>query len=314
MECGSHGGLRKAIALLPGAAEPRVKPRSRHPLAVLRELNRRPDRRLSQSFLSDPSVADAMVRAADIGPTDVVLEIGPGLGILTQRLVSTAGSAVCIEVDRSLADALPGILGSPPNLRVVHGDVLSVDLSNVVTEPYSVVASLPYHIASPILFKLVFGALRPGRIVVMLQWEVAARVVARPGDMTYLGAALGTMVDARILRRVAPGSFAPAPKVRSAILRLDLLPEPRVRVGSLEHFLAFLRAGFAQPRKQLHNSLSQGLGAERSTVQAAAAKVGIDSTRRPGHMSLEEWERLYREMEDRGVRVGTEDGGGTEAG
>jgi 16S rRNA (adenine1518-N6/adenine1519-N6)-dimethyltransferase len=262
------------------------------PAAALRDLGVRPSKRLSQSFLRSPAVADVMVRSAGLAPTSTVLEIGPGLGILTGRLVRAAGRVVAIEVDRALAEALPRALSFPPTLRVVQGDALAVDLGELVQEPYTVVASLPYHIATAVLFRLAFQSPRPDRVVAMLQREVATRVAPPPGRLTYLGAALATVAEARILRQVPPGAFFPRPKVRSAVVRLDFRPEPLVPFERLDGFVAFLRAGFAQPRRQLHNSLALGLGVSGASIASAATRAGIDSTCRPGQLSLEDWIRL----------------------
>jgi 16S rRNA (adenine1518-N6/adenine1519-N6)-dimethyltransferase len=264
------------------------------PGRLLRSLDARPNKRLSQSFLKDQTVAQAMVRAGGLSPDDVVLEIGPGLGVLTGLLVQAAGRVICIEVDRRLAASLPNSIGSPPNLTIVQADALSLDLSEVVSEPYRVVASLPYHIATPILFKLAFQAPRPARIVAMVQQEVAERIAPTPGTMTYLGAALGTVARARIVRRVPPGAFHPPPKVRSAVIQLDFTDHPTVDVDSVDDFVLFLRAGFTQARKQLHNSLAQGLGRPSQEVHAEVERSGLDSSLRPGQLSREQWAQLYR--------------------
>src|SRR6266508_4432906 len=142
-----------------------------------------------------------MVEAADVGQEDVVLEIGPGLGMLTRELLATARRVVAVEVDRDLARVLHGALGAPPNLEVVQADALELDLADVIAEPYLVVASLPYHIATPLIFKLVFSRPRPRRIVIMLQEEVARRIAPGAGPSTYLSVALSTASEARIVRR-----------------------------------------------------------------------------------------------------------------
>jgi 16S rRNA (adenine1518-N6/adenine1519-N6)-dimethyltransferase len=269
-------------------------PRHLSPSAALRAMDRRPNRRLSQSFLRDVSVARSMVAAADLRPDDTALEIGPGLGILTRELLLAARQVVAIEVDQTLATALPGALGNPANLQVVRADALAVSLSEVIGEPYITVASLPYHVANPILFKLLFNPPRPTRIVAMVQLEVANRLVGRPGALTYLGAAVSLVADARIVRRVAPGSFFPAPKVSSAVVRLDLLSSLRVEVDSASSFLEMLRAGFAQPRKQLHNSLAQGLGVPPEQAAGAIRRAELDPSRRPGDLTLAEWALVYQ--------------------
>jgi 16S rRNA (adenine1518-N6/adenine1519-N6)-dimethyltransferase len=272
-----------------------------HPVAALRALNRRADRRLSQSFLTQPEIARAMVAAAELGPGATVLEIGPGLGTVTQELVATGAEVVAIELDRALAEALPARLGCPANLRVVVGDALAVDYGELVREPYAMVASLPYHIASPLLFKCLFTPPWPTRIVAMVQLEVANRIVGRRRAMTFLGMAVATVAEARLVRRVAPGSFFPVPKVWSAIVRLDLRPAPAVPAEGVSGFVEFLRAGFAQPRKQLHNSLAQGLGIPPAEAQAAARAVGVDSLRRPGDLDLSEWSALYDRLRPTGL-------------
>lgn len=259
----------------------------------MRRLGREPDRRLSQSFLRRSSVARAMVVAAEIDSSSTVLEIGPGLGVVTAELVGCAGRVVAIELDERLAAELPGRLGSPANLVVVQADALAADLASLVEEPYIVVASLPYHVATPILFKLVLDRPRPQRLVVMLQEEVARRIVPRPLPHTYLELAFAVVARARVVQRVPPESFFPVPKVESAIVRFDVLSEPSVPVDSVRDFVAFIRAGFTQPRQQLHNSLARGLGVAPSSVRAAARLADIDSASRPGMLGLQEWMALY---------------------
>jgi 16S rRNA (adenine1518-N6/adenine1519-N6)-dimethyltransferase len=264
------------------------------PGRLLRSLEARPNKRLSQSFLKDLGVAQAMVRAGGLTPSDTVLEIGPGLGLLTRLLVQAAGQVVCVEVDHRLATSLPYSIGAPANLQIVEADALSLDLSTVVSQPYRVVASLPYHIATPILFKLAFRPPRPSRIVAMVQEEVAQRIAPPPGALTYLGAALGVVARARIVRRVPPGAFYPPPKVRSAVIQLDLTEQPTVDVDSVDGFVQFLRTGFTQPRKQLHNSLAQGLGRPASEVHSLVKAADLDPSLRPGQLTLQQWANLYR--------------------
>ncbi|MBM2809434.1 MAG: ksgA [Chloroflexi bacterium] len=272
----------------------------RHPRKLLRESGAFPKRGLSQSFLADPAVARSMVQAADLNSSqDDVLEIGPGFGILTELLLTAARSVVGVELDASLASSLASRLNSPQNLRVVQADALHVSLVDLIDEPYVVVASLPYHVASPILFRLLTAPPRPQRLVVMLQEEVADRVVGRPGALTYLGAAMNTLAVPAIVRRVPPGAFFPPPKVRSAVVRLDVRSAPAVPVDDVMRFLAFVRAGFSQPRKQLHNSLAQGLGAPSLDVLEAARHAGIDPIRRPGVLSIADWSLLYHQFESR---------------
>ena len=263
------------------------------PAALLRDLDLRPDKRLSQSFLCEPAVARAMVHAALLSPDTSVLEIGPGLGMVTREIVRAAGSVVAVEVDRDLAGALHAALGTPPNLTVVEADALSVDLKQHVAEPFVAVASLPYHIATALLFRLLFVRPRPHRSVVMVQEEVARRLVANSAPANYLGIAVATVAEATIVRRVSPGCFFPMPKVRSALVRLDLLARPRMELDVAAPFLSFLRAGFAQPRKQLHNSLAQGLAVPTADVLAVLERASLDPRSRPGDLNVGDWVALH---------------------
>jgi 16S rRNA (adenine1518-N6/adenine1519-N6)-dimethyltransferase len=263
-------------------------------------MGRGPNKGLSQSFLTSPQIAAAMAQAAEFGQGAVALEIGPGLGILTRELLAVAGRVVCIELDSVLAAQLAESLGEPANLRVVQGDATTIDLEGVVQEPYSLVASLPYHVATPILFRFLFGKPKPRRVVVMLQEEVARRIVAPPGAMTYLAAAFGTVAEAKIVRRVPPGAFFPVPKVRSAIVRLDLRDHPAVDAEPLSGFIHFLRQGFTQPRRQLHNSLSLGLSQGAGAIASVLHAAGVEPSRRPADLSIDEWAAVYRGVQGAG--------------
>jgi 16S rRNA (adenine1518-N6/adenine1519-N6)-dimethyltransferase len=264
-----------------------------HPARSLNVAGRGARRRLSQNFLASPSVAAAIVRAADLGTHDTVLEIGPGLGVLTRFLVAAAARVVAVELDADLAAELPARLGHPANLQVIAGDALTTDLAALLAAPFTVVANLPYHVASPILFRLLFTPPYPSRIVAMLQEEVAERVVAQRPPISYPGAAVATVAEARIVRRVAPGSFFPVPKVRSAVVRLDRRLEPLVPATDVAPFVDFLRAGFSQPRKQLHNSLAVGLGSAVGVAARLAAAANVDPCLRPHQLSLDEWVALF---------------------
>jgi 16S rRNA (adenine1518-N6/adenine1519-N6)-dimethyltransferase len=259
----------------------------------MRALGLRPNRRLSQSFLRSPQIAQAMAHAAKIEPDDLVLEIGPGLGILTRELVRTAREVVAIELDSGLAAALGSSIGNPPNLRVVHADALKADLAELVAPPFKVVASLPYHVATPILFRLAFEAPTPDRIVVMLQEEVARRIVGAPGGRTFLNVALSVAMAPRLVRLVPAGAFHPVPKVRSAIVRLDRLAEAALPPDAISGFIDFLHAGFTQPRRQLHNSLAQGLQVAGAASRSILEEAAVDPSRRPADLTLDEWLRVF---------------------
>ena len=260
------------------------------PSTLLRQLGLRPRKRFSQSFLIDRRVPEGIVKAADVGPGDQVLEIGPGLGIMTRVLARKADRVVAIELDRDLAAALPGLV--PANVEIIQGDALDFDPASRFDRPYKLVANLPYTITSPFLFRYLEIRPAPISIVVMIQREVAERITAREGALSYLAVAVQSVATVRLVRLVPPGAFHPRPKVESAVIRLDPRPEPLVPPERRARFLALVRAGFTQPRKTLANSLAQGLGVPRPEAAARLERAGIAPERRPHELSLENWRTL----------------------
>jgi 16S rRNA (adenine1518-N6/adenine1519-N6)-dimethyltransferase len=266
----------------------------RGPAALLRQLGLHPRKRLSQSFLVDRRVAATIAAAAGLTHDDTVLEIGPGLGLLTAELVRRAGRVVAVELDEQLAAALPALLGHPPNLTVIQGDALAIDPATLVPAGYKVVANLPYHITSPLLRHLLETPHRPRRLVVMVQREVAERIVAAPGQLSYLAVLVQLYAEPRLVRVVPPGAFYPRPRVESAVLVLEVYPAPRVAREAPAAFLRVVQAGFKQPRKQLRNSLAEGLGCPPAEADALLRRAGLDPARRPQTLTLPEWEQLYQ--------------------
>ncbi len=264
------------------------------PAEQLARLGLRPRKRLSQSFLTDRRVAAAVARAALLESGDAVLEIGAGLGILTAELVRRAGRVVAVELDARLADALPALLGDPPNLSVVQADALALDPAARFAGAYKVVANLPYHITSPLLLRLLTLPRPPSLLVVMVQREVAERIAARPGDLSYLAVAVQLYAVPEIIRVVPPKAFYPRPKVESAVLRLTVRPAPAVAQATPDAFLRFVQAGFKQPRKQLHNSLAEGLGWRPDAAGRLLAQVDVDPARRAQSLTMGEWERVFQ--------------------
>ena len=226
-----------------------------------------------------------------------MLEIGPGLGILTQELARRARRVVAFELDRELAAVLPSML--PENVEVVQGDALVLDPAGYLDGPYKLVANLPYQITSPFLFRYLSIEPAPTVLVVMVQREVAERITATAGDLSYLAVAVQSAARPRIVRLVPPGAFHPRPKVESAVVKLEPLAEPLVPPEQRAAFLDLVRAGFGQPRKQLLNSLEQGFSQARgeawprAEVRALLDRAGIAVERRPQELRLEEWRTLF---------------------
>lgn len=251
---------------------------------------------LGQHFLTDSRIAGRILDAADLSPDDLIVEIGPGRGVLTKRLVDRVKRVVAVELDAELAAALPERLDYPANLTYVVADARVVDLAELIAPEtsYKVVANLPYYAANPIIRRLLESQPKPEVLVVMVQQEVAKNMVAAPGEMGILSVATQFYAKAKVVCSVPPRSFRPAPKVTSAVVRLDVLPSPAADVASEEDFFKVVRAGFAAPRKQLRNSLSQGLRIEPVAGGRILAEAGVDATRRPQTLDIDEWAGIYQ--------------------
>ena len=270
---------------------------------LLRKFDLRPKRGLGQSFLVDEGALRRIVKAAELGPHDVVLEVGPGLGGLTRLLAERAGRVVAVELDRRLVDVLRQTLSDLPNVEIVHGDILELDPEALVGRwlslpgwRYKVVANLPYYITSAVLRHLLTAEVKPQLMVVTVQREVAQRLVAGPGQMSLLAVSVQFYGRPRIVARLKAGAFYPSPQVDSTVVRVDLHERPPVDVDDVDRFFEVVRAGFAQRRKQLRNALSQGLSLPVEGVTEALRRAGVDERRRAQALSLEEWGRVYREL------------------
>ena len=274
--------------------------------AQLKELNIRPRKGLGQNFLVSPGVLDHILNAAEIKAEDLVLEIGPGLGVLTRALASRAGRVVAVEVDPVLVASLREQLHEYTNTEIVAGDILSLDVAGLLTGDtgiasapagaYKVVANIPYNITSAVIRHLLEARTRPALIILMVQKEVAQRITAAPGEMSLLSVSVQFYGTPQLVRHVPAGAFYPVPKVDSAILRIAPLADPRMDDRQVEGFFRVVRAGFGQKRKQLRNSLAQGLHLPTPTIDRAMNEAGIDPERRAQTLSVEQWMTLYRAL------------------
>ena len=259
---------------------------------------------LGQHFLIDGAVLEVITAAADISPDDIIVEVGPGLGILTEALAGKAGGVIAIELDDKLAALLKKTLASFDNVTVINDNVLNIEPGELLARRglkpvYKVVANLPYYITSPVLRHFLDSAARPQLMVVMVQREVAEAIAAGPGDMSLLSVSVQFYGRPEIVSYVPAESFYPVPEVDSAVLRINLYPEPAVAVSDEGGFFELVRAGFAAPRKQLANSLSQGLGLPKPGVLPLLEKADIEGERRAETLTLEEWARLWRVFEEK---------------
>ena len=262
--------------------------------AVASTFVRRRRKSLGQHFLVDARIANRIVAAAEPDGSDTVVEIGPGAGVLTRRLVEQAGRVVAVELDQRLGEELPERLGFPSNLSVVQGDGREIDIDELVgpATPYKVVANLPYYAAAPIVRRFLETVRPPTLMVVMVQREVADAMNAKPGEFTLLSVATQFYAEPSVVAQVPARSFRPPPKVSSTVLKLAVRAEPSVPVLDRRAFFALVRAGFSAPRKQLRNSLMQGTGAPAETVAASLCDAGIDPQRRPATLGIGEWAAL----------------------
>jgi len=249
-------------------------------------------------------VLKLVTSSAELNPADVAMEIGPGLGVLTRELARQAGWVVTVELDSKLAAILKQTLASLDNVTIVNEDILKVDPAALLQElkarfpsvknSYKVVANLPYYITSPVLRHFLEASVKPELMVVMVQKEVAEAIVAEPGRMSVLSVSVQFYGEPRIVSYVPARCFYPPPEVDSAILRVAPYPQPRVEVTDESSFFKLVRAGFTASRKQICNSLAQGLGLPKAEVLPLLEKAGIVPRRRAETLSLDEWARLWQ--------------------
>ncbi|MCH8108083.1 MAG: ribosomal RNA small subunit methyltransferase A [Chloroflexi bacterium] len=256
---------------------------------------------LGQHYLVDAVVLERILEAAELSAQDVVLEIGPGLGSLTRGLLERVASVIAVEMDPRLAASLASRLGNPANLTTVEADARTMDIGSLVggQAGYKVVANLPYYAANPIVRRLLEAEPKPGLMVFMVQKEVAQVMVAEPGRMGLLSVATQYYARPSLVCDVPPEAFNPPPKITSAVVRLEVRPEPAVAVADRDAFFALVRAGFSAPRKQLRNSLSHGLGVPGAEVGEFLEGLDLDGSRRAETLTIEEWAALYRGWETR---------------
>ena len=262
-----------------------------------------PSKALGQHFLTDYTIVNRIVSGADLASEDVVVEIGPGLGVLTERLAAIAGRVIAVELDQELAERLRS--KGLDNVFVVEGNALEVEPSGLLEAaglapdtPYVLAGNLPYNIGTAIVRRFLEAGHQPKRLVVMLQKEVAEGMTAPDGELGLLGVSVQVYARARKLFNVPARSFYPPPRVTSAVIRLDPYAVPLVGIEERERFFRVVRAGFSAPRKQLRNTLSQGLGLPPLVAAAAIEAEGLQPSLRPQQLRVEDWLRLSRRLGD----------------
>jgi 16S rRNA (adenine1518-N6/adenine1519-N6)-dimethyltransferase len=274
---------------------------------LLQEYQMHARKGLGQNFLVNSAILDKITKAANLSSSDLVIEVGPGLGVLTRQLIEQSGHVIAVEVDTRMVELLQNKIGTNPNLSLVSGDILEVDPLDLIQQEspkfaltipkpyqYKLVANLPYYITQPIIRRFCEARLKPTIIVIMVQKEVAKNIVAKPGDLGILAISIQFFGKPQIVDIVPAGNFYPAPKVDSAILKIDMYPQPAVEVTSEANFFKTVRAGFCAARKQVANALSQGLDIPKPEVISLMQKAAVEPQKRAETLTLEEWARLER--------------------
>jgi 16S rRNA (adenine1518-N6/adenine1519-N6)-dimethyltransferase len=258
-----------------------------------------PRKALGQHFLRDRNIIRRIVEGAELSVDENVVEIGAGTGELTAELAARAGRVWAVEVDEDLCRRLRHRFEGVDNVEIVQADALRLDVAEFfgAREPYVVVANLPYNAGTAIVRQLLESEHGPQRLVVMLQKEVAESMLAQPGRMSLVSVGVQVYATGRRLFQVPPGAFLPPPKVRSAVVRLDVRAEPLVPLAERERFFEVVRAGFSAPRKTLKNSLANGLRLDPAEATEAIERAGIDPARRPQALSVGDWLRLSRSID-----------------
>jgi 16S rRNA (adenine1518-N6/adenine1519-N6)-dimethyltransferase len=270
---------------------------------LLRQVGFKPKKRLGQHFLIDDAVLERILSAAELSPGDIVIEIGPGLGMLTEGLAKQRAKVIAVELDAKLVTLLKKRLAAFPDVQIVHADILKVGPRQLLQDNlpaselgrgYKVIANLPYYITSPVLGHFLEAQPRPSEMVVMVQKEVGEVIAAAPGKMRLLSVKAQFYSKPAIISYVPAASFYPPPKVDSVILRLDVYSQPPIEVSDVAGFFDIVMHGFSAPRKQLRNSLAHSLEMPPSQIASLLEEAGIEAKRRAETLSLEEWRELWK--------------------
>ena len=270
-------------------------------IRVIQENNFTFHKNYGQNFLIDSHVIDKIIAAADISKDDEVLEIGPGIGTLTQYLAEAAGNVTVVEIDDKLIPILEKTLSDYENVRIIHGDIIKQDIASIFEgRPFKIVANLPYYITTPIIMSLLESRVPAESITVMIQKEVADRMQAGPGSKDYgaLSLAVQYYAEPYLAANVPPNCFMPRPRVGSAVIHLRRLEKPSVEVKDEKLMFKLIRAAFNQRRKTLANGIKnfEGLSYSREDVEAALERLGFDKMVRGEALTLEQFARLSDEL------------------
>ena len=252
---------------------------------------------LGQHFLVDEAAVKQILTAAELTSRDTVVEVGPGLGLMTEELAKVAGRVIAVELDGRLSEILKEKFANSDRVEIIQEDILSIDPAALVsghgTHDYKVVANLPYYITSAVIRHFLEAQIKPERLVLMTQKEVAEQITAQPGAMSLLSVSVQVYGKPHIIDIVPAGSFYPEPNVDSAVLKIDVYPQGQLDLKDIEKFFMIVKAGFSANRKQIINPLSHQLVRDRANIIAILDKACIDYHRRAETLTIDEWKRLF---------------------
>ncbi len=260
---------------------------------------------LGQNFLTDKHIIDEIVGGADIGPEDLVVEIGPGIGVITYEAAQLAKNVIAVEIDKTLLPILEETLGEFDNVRVINEDILKLDLNEVIeaegSQNVKIMGNLPYYITTPIIMKILEDGVKADSITIMMQKEVADRIKAQPGSKNYGALSIAVQYYCTVdkVANVPRSVFVPQPNVDSIVLRLNIRKEKPVELENEKLFFDCVKAGFGQRRKTLLNSLQGVKGITKEIVAESLEAAGIESSRRAETLDLEEFARVANEVNKR---------------
>lgn len=258
----------------------------------------KPKKSLGQNFLKDKSVLEKIIFAANLSSDDIVLEVGPGQGILTEELAKYAKKVIAIEIDKNLADILDSRLRGNDKVEIINDDILKINLPEIIKknnfQKYKVIANIPYYITSPIIQLFLETKYPSAEMILMVQREVAERIVAKPGDMSILAVSVQYYADAELLFSVDKKAFWPIPEVDSAIIKI--IPKRKHEQDIDKQFFRIVRAGFSSKRKTLLNNLSSSFHLSKKETEEKIKRAGLDPTQRAQELDIKDWKKLAQEF------------------
>ncbi len=264
-------------------------------LDLLKKYNTKPSKRLGQNFLIDKNILKNIIKAANIQPNDIILEIGPGIGILTRESAKKAKKVIVVEKDHKMIEILKETMRDFKNIEIIQEDILKISNFNLINSNYKIVANLPFYITSPVIRKFLETDYSPKKMILTIQKEVAQRICAKPPKMNLLAVSVQFYAKPDIISYISKKSFWPQPKVDAAILKISLSDQKKDPV-LVQQFFKIIKAGFSQPRKQLINNLSRGLNLDKKQTQSLLVEINIRPNQRAESLTIDNWIKLTKKF------------------